>query len=388
MGRNPHDPIRSLKKFPPGDDRKAAEWVFSVGGSIKVQGNDKILLDATDLPRGRFEVAAVNLEFTSTNRPKGPIENFLPLAGLEGLVRLNVRNAPVTDAHWEILPSLPSLTSLLMERTGATDAVFAQLSATKVKNLDINYETALSGEGIEALAPAKSLEKLSMYNYAPSEEGLRQIGRLESLTFLALSGSGNKLRDEHLPLLAGLRKLESLLVRRSAITAEALAAMKPWSGLTTLGFDMRPGTTTAQVVLLTKAFPKLEALSIEGEASWDYAADDVSALSGFPRLKAISVTNCSINDQALTGLLVLPKLESLRFSVCAKITDASLEIFGKHKALTTLSLEAMNNITNAGLSSLTGLKSLSRLELLRCPSLTTDGIAAFQKARPDVTVAR
>lgn len=377
-----------LKKFPPSDDRKAAEWVLSVGGTIRIQGSDKMILDATDLPRGRFEVTGVYLEFTSTNRPKGPIENLLPLAGLKGLTRLNVKNVPMTEAHWEILPSLPSLQAFMAERTGVTDGVFAHLAATQIKILDLNYETSITGEGIEGLSAQKSLEKLSMYNFLPSEEGMRQLGKLETLRFLALSGSGSKLRDEHLPLLAGLKKLDSLLVRRSALTAEALAAMKQWSTLTTLGFDMKPGTTAAQVALLAKAFPKLETLSLEGEASWSYAAEDVSALTGFPKLKAISMTNSAISDEALAGVLALPKLESLRFSSCTKVTDAALENLGRHKSLTALSLEAMPNITDAGLPHLIGLKSLSRLELLRCPNLTSDAIAAFQKARPDVTVTR
>jgi len=381
--------VRSTtKKFPPGDDRKAAEWVLSVGGSVKTQGIDKYIMNATDLPRGRFELSGVYLEFSSTNRPKGPIDDFLPLAGLKGLTRLNVKNVPTTNAHWEVLPSLPSLAAVLMERTGVTDAVFVQLAATDVKTIDLNYETSLTGQGIEALGASKKLEKLSFYNFLPTEEGLRQIGQLESLTYLALSGSGNKLKDEHLPLLAGLKKLDTLLVRHTAVTAEALASVKTWSGLTTLGFDMAPGTTAAQVALLAKAFPKLETLSIEGEASFNYAAEDVSALAGFTKLKAFTVTSCVIGDEALAGVLALPKLETLRFSNCAKVTDAALETFGRHKSLRALAFDSMPNITDAGLPHLVGLKSLSRLELLRCPNLTSDAIAAFQNARPDVTVTR
>ena len=149
-----------------------------------------------------------------------------------------------------------------------------------------------------------------MYNFLPSEEGLRQIGKLETLTFLALSGSGSKLRDEHLPLLAGLKRLDTLLVRRTALTAEAVAAMKQWSGVTTLGFDMPPGTTTTQVALLSKAFPKLEVFSLEGEASWNYTAEDVGAVAGFPRLKSISMTTNTISDEALAGVLARPALRT------------------------------------------------------------------------------
>ena len=377
-----------LKKFPTGDDRKAAEWVLSVGGIIRIQGSDQMILDVTELPRGKFEITGVYLEFTSTNRPKGPIDNFLPLAGLKGLTRLNVRNVPMTDAHWEILPSLPSLQAFMAERTGVTDAVFAVLAATQIKILDLNYETSVTGEGMEALRAAKSLERLQIYNFLPSEEGLRQLGKLDTLISLALSGAGSKLRDEHLPLLAGLKKLEFLLVRRTALTAEALASMKQWSGLTTLGFDMKPGTTADQVAKLAKAFPKLEVFSIEGEESWSYAAEDVSALAGFPKLKTFSSTTSKIGDAAMSGVLALSKLENLRFSNCVRITDVALETFAGHKSLKSLFFESMPNITDAGLAHLTGLRSLTKLELKSCPKLTDTAIAAFKKERPDVTVTK
>jgi len=48
----------------------------------------------------------------------------------------------------------------------------------------------------------------------------------------------------------------------------------------------------------------------------------------------------------------------------------------------------MPKITDASLTSLAKLRSLKTLELKSCPNLTDTAIAAFQKARPDVTVVR
>ncbi|MCB1276254.1 serine/threonine-protein kinase [Prosthecobacter sp.] len=376
------------KKFPPGDDRKAAEWVLSVGGSVRIYGINKSITDVADLPRGRFELEGVYLEFTSTNQPKGPIDNLLPLAGLKGLRQLTIEVVPLTEVHWEVLSSLPALGGLWLESTGVTDALFAHLAGAKLRFLEIRFEPAITGEGIEALAAAKSLEKVSFTATRPSEEGLRQIGKLETLTTLSLHGSLNLLRDEHLPLLAGLKRLDNLAVRRTALTAEGLAGMKSWSDLPELGFDIRAGNGGAEVAVLAKAFPKVEKFSFEGESTWNYNADDVRALAGFPRLKSLNASNSQIDDEALGGLLALPKLEGLRISNCAKVTDAALATFGKHKGLTTLSFETMPNITDAGLTHLIGLKSLTRLELKSCPKITPAAIAAFKKERPDVTVVR
>lgn len=376
------------KEFPPGDDRRAAEWVISVGGSIRIHGSDGLVERVSDLPRGKFEISAVYLEFTSNRRPVAQIPDLLPLVGLKGLKRLNVRNIPTTEAHWEILPSLVSLEGFLTESSGVTDAVFGHLAATKVRMIDLNFEPALRGEGIEELVEMKSVEKLHFNNNRLSEEGLRQIGRLETLTSLAISNSGNSLRDENLPLLAGLKNLESLIVRRTPLTAEGVAAVKPWNGLTMLGFDMAPGSTAKQVPVLAAAFPKLETLSIEGEPTWDYSADDIKALAGFSQLTSLSVTSSAIDDDALIGVLAVTALESLRFVNCGKVTDAAMVSLGRHNALKLISLEKLPGVTDAGLQHLAGLRSLVRLELLECPNLTPAAIEAFQKARPDVTVTR
>ena len=376
------------KEFPPGDDRKAAEWVLSVGGTVTLVGDSTRVTKVEDLPRGRFEVQAVYLEFSSTKRPAAPINDFLPLVGLKGLKRLNVKNVTTTEAHWEILPSFVLLEGFLTESSGVTDAVFGHLAATKVRMIDLNFEPALRGEGIEELVEMKSVEKLHFNNNRLSVEGLRQIGRLETLTSLAISNSGNSLRDENLPLLAGLKNLESLIVRRTPLIAEGVAAVKPWNGLTMLGFDMAPGSAAKQVPVLAAAFPKLETLSIEGEPTWDYSADDIKALAGFSRLTSLSVTSSAIDDDALIGVLAVTALESLRFINCGKVTDAAMETLGRHKTLKLISLEKLPGVTDAGLQHLAGLRSLVRLELLECPNLTPAAIEAFQKARPDVTVTR
>jgi hypothetical protein len=378
-----------LKKFPPGDDRKAAEWVLSVGGSVRVFGINKNLTDPSELPRGRFELEGVYLEFTSTNRPKGPIDNLLPLAGLKGLRQLTIEVVPLTEVHFEVLPSIPELTGLSLERTGATDALFAHLAGTNLRLFDITTEPAITGEGIGVLAAAKSLERVNFAGIRPSEEGLRQIGTLETLTTLSLSGSVQLLRDEHLPLLVGLKRLNNLVLRRTAITAEGLAGMKSWSDLPELGFDIHPGNAASEVAVLAKAFPKLEKLSFEGESTWDYSADDIRALAGFARLKSVSANGgAKIDDEALNGFMSLPKLERLSFQSCSNLTDAGLETVAQHKSLRTLILENLPRITDAGLDHLTGLKSLINLNLPRCSTLTDAAIAAFQKARLDVKVTR
>ncbi len=377
-----------LKKFPPGDDRKAAEWVLSVGGSVGIAGNSARITDVAELPRGRFDVRAVYLEFTATKGPLVPVDNLLPLAGLKELTLLNLKFLPVTAAHLEILASLPALREMHFSNSGITDESFQHLAGTRVGGLEFTSETRITGVGIEALAAAKSMQWLTLQGVSLTEEGLRQIGRLKTLRLLTLGRSTSLPRDEHLPLLGGLDKLESLSLRRTPVTAEALAAQKQWSGLTSLGFDFTPGQSAKQAVLLAAAFPKLETLITEGDPTLEYTADYLVALKSFPRLNYIAFLLSPITDETLASVLDLDQLEIVRLSTCPRLTDAAVETLGRHKKVNHIILESLSQVTDASLTHLAKLSTLRTLELKSCPSLTPDAIAVFQKARPDVTVTR
>jgi len=351
------------KKFPPGDDLKAAEWVLSVGGTLNIFGDYPRITDAAELPRGRFEVTAVYLEFSAAKRPLAPINDLLPLAGLKNLARLHLKELPLEDAHLEVIPSLPALATLRMEKAGISNNFFAHLADSRLQSLEFKFEPHITGEGISALRSCKELNGIQLEGCQPTEEGLQQIGSLEFLTKLSLAHSYSRLQDEHLPLLAGLKKLKSLSLRRTQVTAEGLAAVKAWNSLTDLGFDLKPGDGVAQVAVLAAAFPKLEAFSIEGGPGAPYSAEDLRALNGFPRLREFRSTTSMMTDEILPGLLAVDGLESLVFINATKLTDASLGTVAK-------------------------LRKLKRLEITGCPNLTDTAIAAFQKARPDVTVVR
>ncbi len=126
---------------------------------------------------------------------------------------------------------------------------------------------------------------------------------------------------------------------------------------------MKPDEAAAQAALLARAFPKLEALSMEGDPSWTCTADELRALKALPRLREVRLTTTRWTDAALTGLLDLGKVERCTLSVCTGLTDACFDTLAK-------------------------LRDLRNLEIKDCRNLTDAAIAAFQKARPDVTVTR
>lgn len=140
--------------------------------------------------------------------------------------------------------------------------------------------------------------------------------------------------------------------------------MKTWSGLTDLGFDLKAGQAAQLVAVLAAAFPKLESFSVESDpAAHPCSVDDLRTLNGFPRLREFRGANSMMTDEILPGLLAVEGLESLVLVNTTKLTNASLGTVAK-------------------------LRKLKRLEITGCPNLTDAALAAFKKARPDVTVVR
>lgn len=93
------------------------------------------------------------------------------------------------------------------------------------------------------------------------------------------------------------------------------------------------------------------------------SVDDLRTLNGFPRLREFRGANSMMTDEILPGLLAVEGLESLVLVNTTKLTNASLGTVAK-------------------------LRKLKRLEITGCPNLTDAALAAFKKARPDVTVVR
>lgn len=387
--RSPEGNVRApLKKFPPGDDRKAAEWALSVGGRVQIYTGGRVISvsDAGKLPRGKFSVLVVYLEFPD-GAPKVPFTDMLPLAGLRELKQLQMLNAPVGDEAMEIIPSLPNLLSFRADTMNLTDAVFAHFALSKLTAFHLLKCMKVTGEKVAVLANGKSLEQLSLQSCRLSDAGVQEIGKLTSLTTLNLSGSG--LNDDHLKALRGLKNLSSLLLKRNGLSAKALADMTTvWHDIQELEFDIRGGEVVSGSGVLARAFPKLETFGFSRPSATPYSAADFAGLKAFPKLKTIIIWNVdALAADAGEGVLALDKLERLRFEQCPAVSDSMMESLTNHKSLSSLRWAGLQ-ITDISLTHIAKLRSLTKLEISDCPNLTDAAIAAFKKERLDVTVTK
>lgn len=384
----PENPTIAKTSYPKGDDRKAAEWVLSVGGNvgIAVDGKRVTLSEAQSIPRGKFELIEVTLKFFQGRKPTLPITNLLPLAGLEKLQIINTATLrTVTDEHLAVLSSLPALHSVYFTGGSLTDAAFAYLAkAPSLVDIHLGQQPGINGIGLAALSKLDNLTFLDLQECRLSEDGIGQLAPLTQLKTLFLDLT--PFSDAHLPVLDGMKKLVNLQVKNTGVTAAGLAGRKSLAGLKVLAMSLSGGETVSQAATWAKACPMLDNLIIAGKKDAPLTAEDIAAFRAFPKLLKLMLYFPGVTEATVAGVSELPNLQNLIFGYL-KFTDECLPPLVAHKGLRDVEFgEAL--ITDEGLLSLTKMKGLKELNVKTCPKLTAAGLAAFQKVRPDVKVEK
>lgn len=371
-----------------GDDRKAAEWVLSVGGNVTLfaGGRELVVNDAASLPPGKFEVLKVFLKFFEGKQPAAPITDLLALAGLQGLKELNTAGVKsLADEHLAVLRSLPSLRVAYFNAGNLTDAAFAHLAAAPMLAIiHFGDQPRITGTGLASLAKRDTLVHLNIQGCRGlSDEGFAELAQLRQLQVLFVDSTPFK--DVHLPVLDGMKQLRDLEVKGCAVTSGGLASRKALAGLKTLAMSLTSGEGGSTAANLGKACPALGNLIITGRSSGaPLVAEDTAPLGALPKLRELKLYSPGISAAAVAGISGMPGLQVLRFGYL-KFTDECLPPMLSHKGLQEIDFgEAL--ISDAGLLGLAQMKSLKQIKIKGCPQLTPAGMDAFKKKRPDVKV--
>jgi len=262
------------------------------------------------------------------------------LRGHRQLKRLNLRGTDVTDTSLAYIAELPQLTSLDISFTQITDVGLEHLaSLEQLEELNLGGDK-ISGAGLHVLKLLPKLRKLSFYGiqrrnagwcWAPvvtdlELETISLLGGLEELNVglgVALGtprpsdlgpadseaecriAGGTRITDLGLSKLASLKKLQSLDVSGSSITA---------NGVKTLA-----------------AFHELRRLSLWNVKGID---DSVAAsLAALTNLTSLDLSNTPIGDETLRRLAKLPNLRRLYVSE-TNVTAAAVTAFtAQHPAI-------------------------------------------------------
>jgi serine/threonine protein kinase len=180
----------SKPKADPGNvdpDRRAAGWVLSIGGGIKIRqdGQEREIRAAKDLPVAPFEVVFAGLR-GNQKADDAALEYFKGLTNLSGL---DLQQTPVSDAGLVHLKGLTNLTGLNLESTAVTDAGLAHLKGlTKLSVLDLGG-TRVGDAGLVHVKGLARLTNLHLEDTQVSDAGLKHLAGLSKLAQLDLTGT-------------------------------------------------------------------------------------------------------------------------------------------------------------------------------------------------------
>jgi hypothetical protein len=261
-------------------DRRAAEWVLSLGGTVKVRhdGKEMGIQAAKDLPPTPFEVVSVDI----SNNQKVDDAGMEHLKGLTSLTLLHLNGTRVSDTGLAHFKGLTNLTSLRLDGTQVSDAGLVHLKGLSKLTMLALSDTPVSGAGLEHLKGLRNLTELYLQNNQVSDEGLVHLKGLTNLTHFQLGGT--RISGEGLAHLKGLTKLITLELSGTPIGDAGLAHLKGLTNLTQL--DLKGTRATDAGLKHLAGLGNLKELDLTGT---QVTADGVGGLQkAVPKCKIIS----------------------------------------------------------------------------------------------------
>jgi F-box/leucine-rich repeat protein 14 len=309
-----------------------------------------------------------------------------------------------TDKAIEALSQCSSLTMLHLDSATVTDVGLAKMSKlSKLMGLDISNSFSFSGPGLSSVLSIGGLQQLTSLRLfkcaAVTDPCLTQIAKLPFLTSLDLTDCRNisadgvaKLSDAkelrrlflngcHLAdafsiPVAGLPALEEFSI--SSLEDSALSAMGKVGKLRTLKVADCSNITDGGLTALARGSLRMVGLNLRRcEQLTDVGVLDVCRLVALKRLK---VDGCvQLTDAAACAIVkACPLLESVAFSGCRRLTDATLAQLWRLRNLESVNL-SRTSITDAGLKEVANLEGLQSLDLSDCVSVTDVGVSMLTR---------
>jgi serine/threonine protein kinase/Leucine-rich repeat (LRR) protein len=395
-------------KFIAGDpDRRAAEYVLSIGGHVQINDKDQWLI-AAPLPKEPFRLTAVTLNVNPKVADAG-LAHFMDckylthlhldfaqvtdvglayFKGCKNLTHLYLGNTQVTNAGLAYFKECKNVTHLSLRETKITDAglvpfqdckdlTYLDLTGTRVTDAGLAHfkdcknltqldlaRTQVTDAGLAHLEDCKALTRLSLEHTQVTDASLFWIGGQLNLTGLRISGTRISLLGyEHLK--AALPKCNITWSEPNRSVAESVLAL---GGTVEIGFKGQPARPVKSAEELPRELFQVRRVSLTGVTKpLDNLPDLLSQLrfNEFDRLEKLDLTGIKGLNYAF--LAPIAGLEELSLAN-AGLNDASLGQLPKLPALKRLVLDG-NEIRGTGLTALSTQPALVDLSL-GCPTLT------------------
>jgi hypothetical protein len=152
-------------------DRRAAEWVLSIGGKVRINHDPQDLLQSAALPTETFRLTYVNLD----NRAQLTDESLLQLNECKHLAALGLANTNVGDVGLRHLRASTGLTHLYVPGTKITDEGLALFQDCRsLLALGIG-NTAITDHALDTISRFKHLQLLDVTRTRMTEAGVKQL---------------------------------------------------------------------------------------------------------------------------------------------------------------------------------------------------------------------
>lgn len=385
------DPRAVAKKADPvtlDADRKAAEWVLSVGGAVWINDQEQEITTKAALPKDAFRLTGIiglrseqvtddslkvlqsckHITIVDLHGAKNLTDNGVTSLGHVAQFReLNLGYTQVSDKGLAVFSQCKNLRNLDLTQTAVTDAGLLpfreckqlqvlQIDRTKItaKGLEVFKDHSdfkmlylnsigLTDEGLAHFKNSKGIERLFLDDARISDKGLEQIGGYAKLDHLDLNNTPTT--DIGLVHLKNLPNLKGLGLNNTKVTDVGLAHLKVHKNLHGIGLH-NTGVTDAGIGhLFTKELGGLSGIELDGTQ----ISDDALAILKGIRATRMSFTNTRITDK---GLLHFQgkELQQLYVNKTA-LSDASVPVLMSIKGLQRLEIQG-TKITPAGIEKL------------------------------------
>jgi formylglycine-generating enzyme required for sulfatase activity len=309
-------------------ERKAAEWVLSVGGQLGTVGVvPSWVVPGGKLPDGQWELSAVSfssqsiksvdldklarcrnvkrLTFWGTDIGDagcvaiGRMTNLedLTLLGnnqitnvgiqhlgsLQKLRRLSLAHFPLSDDAMDVIAGMTQLRSLALVETPVTDLGFKKLAPLVHLEENLVLPLGVTDQGLSILGNFPQLKKLGLYGHQVTDSSIAQMQKLPKLTELYLLGA----TDENLLKMKGLTQLRELALNGGQLTEQGFQTLLEFKWLQTVGIagdlkfdDTRLMRLSEITDLKLVSFDKSSSVTPKGIENFRAARPDVRVNDG------------------------------------------------------------------------------------------------------------
>lgn len=380
----------------PVDDREAAKFAISLGGTVKNLSDDRWLAKEAEVPKERFKLSAVGLNGNQKVTDAG----LAMFKDCKNFREIHLGKTAVTDAGLANFKDAKYITVLILNGLPLTDAGLANFKgSTDLVQLNLDGCSQITDQGVANFQACKYLKELNLNDTRVTDEGLAAFQECDVLVSLHLRQT--LITDASLARLKVHHNLANLNIEGTAVTDEGIAALKDYKKL--VNIDLRKTKVTpGGIEDLHKVLWQSKILHDGGiiePTDWDrVAAASVLAAGGFvsinnetrefrvatdlPKvhfnLTRINLDKTEATDALLANLKELKNLAELRLNRTG-ITNAGLAHLKDAKTLKIVSLDD-TQVTDAGLAHLKECKSLTLLSLAGT-QVTNKGLAQFKSCK-------